>query len=62
MSRIDEVKDVTNTMTTVIEKINESGIELEPYRAINLILANIGQQLTEISISLAIIADKLGDN
>lgn len=62
MSRIDEVKDITNTMTMVIEKINESGIELESYRAINLILANIGQQLTEISISLAIIADKLGDN
>ena len=62
MGRIDEVKDVTNTMAMTIKKINESDIELEPYQVTNLILTNISQQLTEISTSLAIIADKLGDN
>lgn len=62
MGRIDEVKDVTNTMAMTMKKINESDIELEPYQVTNLILANIGQQLTEISTSLAIIADKLEDN
>ena len=62
MGRIDEVKEITNSLAKAIEQINESGIELEPYRVTNLILVNIGQQLTEISTSLAIIADKLGDN
>ena len=62
MGRIDEVKDATNTMAMTIKKINESDIELEPYQVTNLILTNISQQLTEISTSLAIIADKLGDN
>lgn len=61
MARIDEVKDVINTMDMAIKEITKSDIELEPYQVNNLILTNIGQQLTEISKSLAIIADILGD-
>lgn len=62
MSRLEEVKKVIDATNAVLNGINNSGLTLEQERVTNLILSSILGQIAEISKTLAIIADKLGES
>ena len=62
MSRLEEVKKVIDVINAAIDGINNCGLDLEQEQITNLILSSILGQIAEISKTLAIIADKLGES
>lgn len=62
MSRLEEVKKVIDATNAALNGINNSGLALEQEQVTNLILSSILGQIAEISKTLAIIADKLGES
>lgn len=62
MSRLEEVKKVIDATNAALGEINNCGLALEQEQLTNLILSSILGQIAEISKTLAIIADKLGES
>lgn len=62
MSRLEEVKKVIDVTNAALDEINNCGLALEQEQLTNLILSSILGQIAEISKTLAIIADKLGES
>lgn len=60
MSRLEEIRENQRTINNAIKTINEAEIDITQNQATNLNLAAITTQLVDISMTLAIIADKLG--
>lgn len=59
MTRIEEIMEKQKVFTDMIEKINESGLIQDQQQVTNISLATIAEQLSDISISLAMLVDNI---
>lgn len=60
MNRKDEIKESIEGFADILDLITTNKVRLTPNQVTNANLSAITQQLADISLTLAIIADKLG--